>query len=72
MAIEVQFYQDMEDTVMVDNYELLLDVQRKSCYTCENFRKCNVLNDDVPCNYKPSKKAKKGIKGVNGFWNTIY
>ena len=57
---------------MVDNYELLLDVQRKSCYTCESFRKCNVLNDDVPCNYKPSKEAKKGIKGVNGFWNTIY
>ena len=57
---------------MVDNYELLLDVQRKSCYTCESFRKCNVLNDDVPCNYKPSKEAKKGIKGVNGFLSTIY
>ena len=72
MAIEVQFYQDMEELVMVDNYELLLDVKRKSCYTCESFRKCNVLNDDVACKYKPSKKAKKGIKGVNGFWNTIY
>ena len=57
---------------MVDNYELLLDVQRKSCYTCESFRKCNVLNDDVPCKYKPSKEAKKGVKVANGFWNTIY
>ena len=45
---------------IVDNYELLLDVQRKACYTCENFRKCNVLNDDISCDYKPSKEAKKG------------
>lgn len=55
---------------MADNYELLLDVQIKTCYTCESFRKCNVLNDDIPCNYKPSKEAKKDIKGTKGFWNT--
>lgn len=32
---------------MTDNYELLLDVQKKACYTCENFGKCNVLNADL-------------------------
>lgn len=51
-------------------YELLIDVQKKACYTCENYRKCDVLNSDVPCTYEPSKEAKAGIKGVKGFWNT--
>lgn len=57
---------------MVDNYELLLDTQRKACYTCESFKKCNVLNDNVPCNYKLSEETKNGIKGIKGFWNTNY
>lgn len=57
---------------MVDNYELLLDVQRKACYTCESFRKCNVLNDDVPCNYKTAKKQRKALKELRDFWNRDY
>ena len=55
---------------MGDNYELFLDVERKACYTYKNYRKCNVLNDDVSCNYKTSKEANKGIKKSKGFWNT--
>lgn len=54
---------------MDDRYELYIDVQKKACYTCKNYRKCNVLNSDVPCNYEPSKEAKMSIKGVRGFWS---
>ena len=55
-------------------YELLLDVQSKKCYTCTNYRKCNVLNDNVSCDYHPSKKTKSAIRGTKGFlglgsWN---
>lgn len=55
-------------------YELLLDVQNKKCYTCANYRKCNVLNSNVSCDYHPSKGARKRIRGVksifgSGHWN---
>lgn len=55
---------------MDDKYELFIDVQKKTCYTCKSYRKCNVLNFDVLCNYEPSKEAKSSIKEVRGFWNT--
>lgn len=54
---------------MDDRYELFIDVQKKTCYTCKNYRKCNVLNSDVPCNYEPSEEVKASIKGVRGFWS---
>lgn len=53
-------------------YELLLDVQRKKCYTCNIYGKCNVLNDDVPCNYNPSKEARKMISRSKGFFGYKY
>lgn len=52
-------------------YELLLDVQSKKCYTCTNYRKCNVLNDDVPCAYHPSKEARRKIIGAKEFFGVV-
>lgn len=49
-------------------YELLLDVQSKKCYTCANYRKCNVLNDNVSCDYHPSKEARRKIRETKGFF----
>ena len=43
---------------MDDRYELFIDVQKKACYTCRNYRKCNVLNSDVSCNYEPSEQKR--------------
>ena len=54
---------------MDDRYELFIDVQKKACYTRKNYRKCDVLNSDVSCNYEPSEEAKASIKGVRGFWS---
>ena len=54
---------------MDDRYELFIDVQKKAGYTCKNYRKCDVLNSDVSCNYEPSEEAKASIKGVRGFWS---
>lgn len=53
---------------MDSRYELLLDVQNQKCYTCQNYRRCNVLNADVSCDYKVSEKARREIKGVAGFF----
>lgn len=53
---------------MDDRYELFIDMQKKACYTCKKYRKCNVLNENVGCDYEASEEVKKCIKGINGFW----
>lgn len=41
------------------NYEILLDIQKQQCYTCRNYNKCNVLENNVECRCVPSIEADK-------------
>lgn len=34
------------------------DIEGKTCNTCKKYKKCEVLNKDIKCEYVISKKAK--------------
>lgn len=45
-------------------YEIISDIHDKKCYTCYNHGNCEVLNKDVPCEYRTSKEAKDLLRKI--------